>query len=309
MSSNINEQFLLSLSIIFLGYFLKKVGIFKKEDSEGISRVVLNITLPCLILATIPKISLNSTLLLLPLICISVGFLYLLIGFFLFRPSTGNPKERGLNTMALLGYNIGLFAFPLIEGIFGVEGLQVIAMFDLGNAFVIFGMAFFMGSYFSLMGKEDQKIDSRYILKKLASNIPLIAYIVSISLALTTTSIPTFPLSIIEIIASANRAIVLLMIGITMNIEFDKKYWGAIWKVLLTRYGFGIGIGVALFVFLPFGTFINGIILISLILPIGASIIPYSVLFEFDKDLAGFLVNVTNIISFTLMWIIVSLII
>ena len=333
--NNVNLQFLLSLTIIFLGYFLKRGKILKKEDAEGLSRLVLNVTLPCLILVTISEIELNGTLLTLPLLCFGFGLLSLLIGFLIFPKGSGTDKELGIQIMGLLGFNIGLFAYPLIEGIFGIPGLQAIAMVDLGNAFVIFGLMFLVGMFFSKNGSEseinnqhsmnkelnaqiplnsfsnnriqDQKY-GKIIIKRFLTNLPLLSYLISILFAAVNFEIPEFPKTILSIIAMCNRGLVLLMIGLTMNIEFDKKYWKPILKILATRYTLGIGLGVLLYFILPFDPFLKGILLISFVLPLGASIIPYSVMFNLNRDIAGFLVNITNIISFILLWLLISMI-
>ncbi len=318
--NKVNEQFLLSLTIIFLGYLLKRVKILKKEDAEGLSRLVLNVTLPCLILVTISDIELNPTLITLPFICFGYGLLSLILGFLIFPKGSGTDKERGIQIMGLLGFNIGLFAYPLIEGIFGVPGLQAIAMVDLGNAFVIFGLMFLIGILFSsesgtikaensqIPSAEKQPEYGKIIAKRFLTNLPLLAYIISISFAATHFEIPQFPKTIFSIIAASNRGLVLLMIGLTMNIEFDKKYWKPILKILITRYSLGIVLGVLLYFTLPFDSFFKGIIIISFVLPLGASIIPYSIMFQMNKEIAGFLVNITNIISFILLWILISVI-
>jgi hypothetical protein len=48
-------------------------------------------------------------------------------------------------------------------------------------------------------------------------------------------------------------------------------------------------------------------LLIGLLLPIGMAIIPYSVDFGYDTDQVGVIVNLSNIISFGLMWLIMVL--
>jgi predicted permease len=314
--NKINEQFLLSLTIIFFGYLLKRVKILKKEDAEGLSRLVLNVTLPCLILVTISEIELNHTFITLPFICFGFGLISLLLGFIIFPKGSGTEKERGIQIMGLLGFNIGLFAYPLIEGIFGIPGLQAIAMVDLGNAFVIFGLMFLIGIFFSkesdvgqpnssnnpaISNKSQQPSFSnnsqhpsfsnnsqqttasntlhhpdaattlsqtpkygKIILKRFLTNLPLIAYIISIIFAASQFRIPEFPKTIFSIIAQCNRGLVLLMIGLTMNVDFDKKYWKPIFKILITRYTLGISLGILLYFILPFEPFFKGILLISL---------------------------------------------
>ena len=47
-----NEQFLISIVIIMLGYLLKRVKLVKEQDGEAVARIIFNLTLPCLIIVT-----------------------------------------------------------------------------------------------------------------------------------------------------------------------------------------------------------------------------------------------------------------
>ena len=79
-------------------------------------------------------------------------------------------------------------------------------------------------------------------------------------------------------------------------------------KSLLIRYGFGLTIGLLLYFLLPvvlFDNLFRIIILISLILPVGLAVIPFSVEMEYDKKLITMIANLSIIISFGLMWILV----
>jgi len=59
--------------------------------------------------------------------------------------------ERGQLAMLLPGFNIGLFAYPLVEAALGPGALAHLGMFDMGVAFVTFGLAFGVASHFGLL--------------------------------------------------------------------------------------------------------------------------------------------------------------
>jgi predicted permease len=77
----------------------------------------------------------------------------------------------------------------------------------------------------------------------------------------------------------------------------------------LIRYSFGLAIGILLFYILPFDPLFKAILLISLILPIGMAVIPFAVEFELNQKMAGTLANLSIIISFIMMWIIINIIV
>ncbi len=292
--------FLITLSIITLGYILKKGNILTEEIGKNLSRVVINVTLPGLILNTIPYIELDGSMIIAP-VC---GFIFSLIMAFVASKVFKNEerKLKGVAELNTLGFNVGLFAYPIIEGLFGVDGLRTIAMFDFGNAFVVFGLAYFIAYSHSDKSLETP-LNPKRILKLFIKSIPFMSYIISIIINLFGWKIPEFPTEVISIIARANMGLVLIVLGLNLNFRFNKKHWGIIGKVLALRYSLGIILGIFLYYFLPYSQLYRTIILFGLILPVPVVVVPYSVEFDFDNKLSGTIANFTILISFVLMWL------
>ena len=99
---------------------------------------------------------------------------------------------------------------------------------------------------------------AKIAIKKIFTNIPLLATIISIALAHFKWQIPEFTEKLFSTIAVCNRGLVLLMIGIMFNVDFDKKYWKMIAKILAVRYGFGLLVGTTLYFILPIEPFFKG---------------------------------------------------
>ncbi|MEH7387074.1 hypothetical protein V7147_16925 [Bacillus sp. JJ1521] len=72
------------------------------------------------------------------------------------------------------GFNVGLFAFPLVFAMWGMEGLTYFSMFDAGTSIIVFGIASILGSFFS---KEGLSLKPTEILKRLVKTIPLMTYL------------------------------------------------------------------------------------------------------------------------------------
>ncbi|MHA1292460.1 MAG: AEC family transporter [Promethearchaeota archaeon] len=303
---NINYIFALSLTIISIGYLIKKLNIVSEKDGKILAKIILNVTLPALIFTIVPNIELNSSLILLPLICIIYCTFVIMICFILFKNVP--PEIKGLLLMCVIGFNIGLFAYPLIQGIWGKEGLQYIAIFDIGNAFIVFCLCYIIAAIYSPKNNsENIEIDLKTIGKSLLKSVPLLSYIIALLLNILNINLPSFIQDVAATLALANMALTLLLLGIFLNFSFNKEEWNNILRVLIIRYLFGISIGLLLFFILPFSILYRGVILVALILPIGMVIIPYAIEFEYDEKLVGSIVNFTIIISFILMWIIIFL--
>src|SRR5690625_3051038 len=138
--SSFNEQFLLAVIIIAIGYILKKINIITERDGEGLSRIIFNITLPALIIVSFTDITIEPSLFLLIVFGFVYGLMMVFLGIFLFRDE--EKSNRGMQTMLISGFNIGLFAYPLVGGIWGKQGIQYFGMFDVGNAMIIFGVVY-----------------------------------------------------------------------------------------------------------------------------------------------------------------------
>ncbi|WFR57440.1 AEC family transporter [Anaerocolumna sp. AGMB13025] len=297
--SDVNSQFLLSLLIIALGYISKRLNLVKEQDGEGISRIIFNFTLPSLVINTFSTIKVEPSLALIPVINIVYCTFLAALAVFFFKKEF--QKNKGVFSMTSVGFNIGLFAYPLVEALWGKEGLKYFGMFDMGNALIVFGLCFFMASYYS---SEDGKVDFKELLKKISTSVPLLVYILTLLLNVTGLSYPKTVLEVTGILSKANMPLSLLVLGIYLSFSFEKSYWKSMFKVLALRYGIGLLVGLLLFFTLPFEPMFRYTVLIGLVLPISMTVIPYSVQFNYDKKFVGTLTNFTIIISFILVWII-----
>jgi Predicted permeases len=299
---NVNSEFILSLSIIVLGYLAKRLNIIKEKDGEGMARLVFNITLPSLIINTFNTMKLDFSLIYLTIGSFLFGILMSLIGVFVFKKEA--RTIRGTLTMLTPGFNIGLFAYPLVESIWGANGLKYFGMFDMGNSLIMFGVCYIIANYFA---PNEENIDFKTIAKKLFTSIPLMTYIITLIINLSGLHYPSGIIDISKIISKANAPLSLLLLGIYLNFSIDKGYWKNIIKILSLRYTIGLAIGAALFLLLPFDSLFRYTLLIGFILPIGSAVIPYAVQFNYDEKLVGTLCNITIIISFIMIWAIISL--
>lgn len=78
------QQFIISVFIILLGYFFKRTKILKESDGQTIARIVFNITLPALVLVTFNQMEVTLPLVSLIFIAILFGLVAAAAGFLLF---------------------------------------------------------------------------------------------------------------------------------------------------------------------------------------------------------------------------------
>ncbi|UOQ47072.1 AEC family transporter [Gracilibacillus caseinilyticus] len=299
-----NEQFFISIVIIAIGYLLKRMNIVKEKDGEGIARVIFNLTLPCLIIVTFNDMEFTPSLFYLIVIAFIYGVFNALAGLFVFRKHSKDMK--GTFGMMVPGLNIGLFAYPLVEGLFGFEGLQYFGMFDVGNAFIVFGLSYIIAGVYA--GNAGM-LETRSIILKLAKSIPLQTYLIMCLLNIFNFSLPDEVLNVTSVISVANMPLSLLLLGLYLNFSFAKGYGKLLSKFLLTKYGIGLISGFACYVWLPVEDMFKFTLLIGFILPTPASVLPYAIMFGYNQRMVGTASNLTMMISFLLIWCIVNIVV
>ena len=305
--ADVNVIFLTSILIVAIGYLIKKLKILKETDGETVAKIIFNVTLPAVILKFTTTIQFELSLVILPVISIAFGIIMAFLGIVIFR---NHPIHiKGAMIMTMVGFNVANFFFPLVEGIWGQAGMQYIALVDAGNAFTIFVLCYILSTIFSPKNQEDAvKINIKFVLNRLIRSAPLLSYIVAIVINLSGIIIPSFFSDLIDVIARANTALALLLLGIFLHLKFGKSEWASIIKVLVIRYSIGLLVGLSLFFLLPpsiFNPLFRIIICLSLILPVGLAVIPFSVENGYDQKLVTMVVNLTIIISFGLIWVLI----
>lgn len=357
MSLAVNLNFFFSLLIILIGYVCKRVGVVKEDDGDALARVILNVTLPALILKTVTNIEIDAALAVMPVVAILFCSASFGLAYLLFRRA--DSDRRGILMMCAMGFNIGLFAFPLVEGVWGAEGLAYLSMFDLGNAVIMFGLVYVVACVYAPDARADTAgkkaggkagkieshgagtaasppvanspapddsrtpdgsrgptasgssvIDVRFILKRLGTSVPLLSYIVALVLNLAGVRVTGVALDFFDVLARANMALVLLLLGIILTFSFDRAYWKDALKVIALRYAAGIAAGLVLYALLAPNPAIPDlfatIVAVSLVLPVGMAVIPYAVQLGYDRRLTGAIVNLSIVISFGLVWLLTA---
>lgn len=294
-----NQEFLYIIAIIALGYLLKRMNILKEKDGETISRMIFNITLPALVIVSLNSVKIEPSLIMLPVIVLLYGILSFILAFFVFRKE--ERELKGTLIMLASGYNVGLFVFPIVEAIWGAEGLLYFGMFDVGNSIIVFGLVYLVGSYFS---KEGLALKPVLILKKFSKSIPFMSYVIMSILNFSHIHLPAEVIDVATIISKANMPLSLLLLGLYLNFSFDRQYIRPITKFLVFRYGLGLLVGVVLYVFLPFDDMFKYTVLMGLILPIGLAVIPYAHEFKYNTTLLiGTISNICIVISIIILYI------
>ena len=294
------EQFIIIILLIALGYLLKRINFIKSADSQVLSTLVLNVTLPSLVIVNLNSANLDLSFSILPIMMLIYGILAKVIMVVLFRKYDNHVK--GSVGMMAASLNIGLFAYPLVETIWPENGMIYFGMADIGGAIIMFGVTYFVGSYYS---EGSDQFNFKFLGKKLISSVPLVTYIVMFILNMANIHLPKASIDFFTIISKANMPLSMILLGIMLSFRIEKQFLPIAVKYLIVHYGLGCIAGLLVHFFLPTSDdMIKTTLLITWLLPVGVAIIPYSIQFKYKTlPLVGMVTNISIVISIIIIYI------
>ncbi len=258
------------ISVIVLGYFLRKIGVFKHEDFRVLSNIVIKITLPAAIVTSFSQNLIQTDMLVLALLGFGGGVIYMVLGFVInIRKS---KEQRAFEVLNLPGYNIGAFALPFTQSFLGPIGVVATCLFDTGNAFVCLG-----GSYsVATMIKDGSGFSIKRLLKALSKSVPFLCYLIMVPLNLMRIQLPKMLLEFAGIISNANAFMAMLAIGVGFKLTGDRSQFGSIVRILGVRYGVATVLALLYYFVLPFPVEVRQALVILAFSPIGSAVPPFT---------------------------------
>lgn len=281
---------LLLISIIGLGFLLKKIHILKKEDFKIISTIVMKITLPCALVVKLNGFSFDISLLGISVFSFFCCVIYMIIGYY----SDRKLKNKQFAIVNITGYNIGNFTLPFVSYFFDAYSVLIACLFDVGNALCSLG-----GTYGFAKCIEGARLkDSLTIMfRNVITSIPILVYLIMVPLGLFGLSLPNIMMEWCEIIAQANTFLSMLMIGIAIDITFDLYTLKKSIKLVGIRYGIAVCIAIASYYLLPVNETVKIALLIMLFSPVTSMATVYTNKLDGDLEASAFLNSLMIIIS------------
>ena len=187
--------------LIGIGYLLGKTSLFRGMFVQQLTNLVLNLTMPCMILSSVMNSIDAPALPLKDIIILPVA------AFLMIRRIKTN---QGLYLFMIMYPNVGFIGFPLMQSIFGSEAILATAIINMGFNLSLFTLGIVAINY------GENKLTS-FDLKKIFSP----GVISSILAVLIYTFKLTFPYVIVEPINSIGMMttpLAMLVIGATLSV-------------------------------------------------------------------------------------------
>ena len=265
------QQMLMLFAMMVAGYTAFRMKVFNAEGQHQISRVVVNVLNPCLILSAISgdRVSGAATLGLQNFMAATAFYLYFIAASYVYlfvRSKTGSKDrhELRLEQLMLILSNIGFFGIPVIKALFGDEYVIYLVFYMLLFNIV----AYTLGIFIALPDEERKKgFSPKSVINSgtLISIIAIVLYLAGIPVQETVGNFFTY---------MGNACIPLSMILIGGSLaQLDLKSIFAdkdIYIFVLIRNILVPGAGVLLLRLMPFDPAIVKICCLSASMPIAA---------------------------------------
>ena len=260
-------------AIVVVGYIAGKLGYMGGTFDKKLSKVVIDITCPALILSSAMTGELPDRRYILPLLGISVLTYVLLTGVALLLPRllTKKKDDEGVIGFAMMFGNVGFMGYPIVASIFGHEAVFYAAVLNVVNTFTVFtiGTMLVVGKNQSTV--EEKEMSRKKMLRKVLYSTPMLsAYLTMLIVALEIKDIPEFISQPLTMIGNITVPAALLIIGSSMSQLPLRALLGnsTIYTTTLMRLAI-LPIGIHyLMTLLGFSSFVVGINTVVIAMPV-----------------------------------------
>jgi hypothetical protein len=200
-------------AIVIVGFVAGKLGYMGGTFDKRLSKLVIDITCPALILSSAMTGELPDRQYILPLLLISVITYVVLTGvaFLLPRYLTRKESDQGVIGFALMFGNVGFMGYPVVASIFGHEAIFYAAVLNVVNTFAVFTIGTML-----ITGKSE--VEGRKFQKKVLYSTPMLAaYLTMLIVALRIDNIPAVVSQPLTMIGNITVPAALLIIGSSMS--------------------------------------------------------------------------------------------
>ena len=137
--SGIIFQMITLFVMMFAGYVSARAGLISPSFRRGLSSLVLSTAFPCCIVSSVLQ-SGGAPGSMLVALGVSVAFFALMIALaaVLVRIVPTPKEERNLDQLLLVFTNLAFMGIPIIQALYGVEGVAMLSMFLLVFNFLVF---------------------------------------------------------------------------------------------------------------------------------------------------------------------------
>ena len=267
-----------------LGLLLRRCGVAERIHGDFLLRFVFFVTLPLLILTSVPNITFTPEKALLPFINIAVNVICLGAAYLWARAKHFDRKTTGtiLVNSAIINNS---FMFPFILAIYGQEGFADAILFDFGNAIMMATFVYALATSYS--GEQH----SRWTMLLRILKSPLVwSLVLSVFLALSDLQLPPAAVTVVSPLAQMTAPLILIALGIFFSLKIANLPMAL--GIAGIRLGLGLLAGMLLASLLGLEGTTYAVVVLCCAGPIGFNALTYSSLAKLDVELSASAVSI-----------------
>lgn len=292
--SIILNQLITLFLLMTLGFALFKLGMMPREFNQRLTKLLLNVTMPALIInsvLTAEEKSSGTTVLFILGIAVAMYLLLPVLGALLARLLFVPKKQFGLYVFMTVFSNVGFMGFPLISALLGNEAVFYTALFN-----IIFNLSCY--SYGVLLvnyGKEDAVKPSL----KLLLSPGILLSLGAVAIYFADPAVPKSVINAVGSVGSLTTPLAMLLIGASLASMNVKEVFSD-WRIYPYTVLKQILLPLALFPLLKLvihDELLLGVTLIMLSVPVANTAVLFATEYEADEKLAARTVFLTTLSS------------
>ncbi|MDI3536856.1 MAG: AEC family transporter [Eubacteriaceae bacterium] len=286
------SQMLELFFILGLGYLAARKKIVSSQFGNELSRLILNITLPCLMLSSVaamPTDADQSTVIVMFVLSILFFTIMPFVAYGLTRVLRIKSEDRNLYIYMTTWSNVGFMGFPVIASIFGTGAIFYATIFNLVFNFFNFTLGV------ALMSEEGFKS----IRLKNFLTPGILSAIIAVLLFVSGIQIPELLNATFETVGSTTTPLAMIVIGVSLAGISMKSVFAELRLypyLLIKQILFPIAAWAVLQPIIE-DTYILGIMVVIIAMPVATSAVLFSNLYENNVALATKGVFMTTLAS------------
>ncbi len=208
--------------LLITGVISNKCGIIDDTSSKKLSKLIIAIGQPMLIINSLVKMEFSAENLKLGFITLGIGIavhgIMALISFFACK-GFKDLDERKITEFSMIFGNVGFIGFPILESLFGAKGLFMGSFFIISFNLVLWTWGI------AILARKRQ--DIKLTVKKVLVNYGTVPCLIGIILYCLNLNIPTFITTSLSYLANLCTPISMLIIGALLAKRTPKQIFAS----------------------------------------------------------------------------------
>ena len=284
------DQIFILVLLIAAGYVAVSTKIVDPRATRGLSGLLINITIPALIVASMQVPFTPERLVGAETLILATGMLYVFsfaLAWAVSKAMRVPAAEEGVLQFAIVFGNVGFMGFPVALTLFGEESLFYVAIFNLVFNVLVFSVGIAM-----LTEGRGKGFDPKLLL-----NPGIAASVVGLALFLGSVEIPSPFIDAIGLLGGVTTPLAMIIVG-AMLATFPAREMVGDWRIWATSAVLLLAVPVAYcYLFSPVFSdpLVNGVMITMAAMPAAANTAIFAEQYGADARLASQIVFVSTI--------------